>query len=483
MSLCMATLIIMVAFVSVSANTCNSDITVRPIIKYKGNMAEFFPSDIQYENQKLTIDGAEQYYFGQSVAIDGDLAIIGAPNYNHVDQQPGLAYIFSYDGSTWIKEFELKAEDGQVGDNFGHSVAISGNFAIVGAHNAKNDNGKNTGAVYIFKRVYNYPTSWEQIAKLIASDNEEGDDFGSSVSISDDVAIVGAPSDKYNNEIVGSAYIFRYDGSSWVEEDKISDNNEETSFGWSVSISGNVAIIGAIWPSQGPGDGGGLAYIYCYENEAWIEKHELEPNPGGWNSLDQLFGESVAIKDNVTIVGSPRYTQKDPPRDDVGAAYIYRYNDDKGSWEETMLLASDGLVLDEFGWSVAIDSDTAVIGAHWDDDLGTDSGSAYLFRYDGSSWGQEEDAKLLPSDGSIGSDFGYSVAINEHIVIIGAPGNGSAYVFNLAIPGDVNGDGKVNIDDIFFILGHWGEPGGPADANEDGIVNIDDIFFVLAHWS
>ena len=230
------------------------------------------------------------------------------------DGEKGSAYIFLRSGTSWVQQAKLTASDGNAFDRFGNSVSISGDYAIVGA-NQDDVNGTDSGSAYIFKRD---STTWSQQAKLTASDGAASDWFGWSVSISGDYAIVGAFWDDDKGTDSGSAYIFKRDGTTWSQQDKLtaSDGAVGDRFGWSVSISGDYAIVGAY--------------------------------------LDDDKGSSS------------------------GSAYILKR--DGTSWsEEAKLTASDGAGIDRFGYSVSIGNGYIIAGAYFDDDKGTNSGSAYMF--------------------------------------------------------------------------------------------------------
>ena len=161
-------------------------------------------------------DGARYDYLGFSVAISGDLAIAGASgDDDNKREDVGSAYIFRREGAAWVQEAKLTASDGAAGDNFAYrAVAISGDRAIVGAY-ADDDKGAASGSAYIFRRD---GTSWVQECKLLADDGTAGDFFGQSVAIFGDRAIVGAPQDDDKGEGSGAAYVFRREGANWVQE-------------------------------------------------------------------------------------------------------------------------------------------------------------------------------------------------------------------------------------------------------------------------
>ncbi|MHC4510547.1 MAG: LamG-like jellyroll fold domain-containing protein, partial [Planctomycetota bacterium] len=434
----------------------------------------------------IASDGAAEDYFGVSVSISGDYAIVGA-HQSWGASQPldnGKAYIFKWDGAGWSQQQKLLASDGAAGDWFGQSVSISGDLAIVGAW-GDDDNGSESGSAYMFGWD---GTSWVQQQKLLAADGAAGDRFGRSVSLSGDFAIVGAPKDDDKGNNSGSAYIFKWDGTSWVQQQKLlaSDGAARDQFGPSVSISGDLAIVGA----PGDDDKGkwtGSAYIFKRDGTSWVQQQKLLASDGA--AID-FFGTSVSISGDLAIVGA----------DEAGSAYIFKW--DGTSWvQQQKLLASDGAAGDGFGVSVSISGDLAIVGAHYDDDKGEWTGSAYIFKRDGTSWVQQQ--KLLASDGAAGDRFGVSVSISGNLAVVGAywdddacPGDiacdsGSAYLLNLPGPisrayaSDLNSDGIVDSADMCIMVDHWGEDYPLCDIGPtplgDGVVDVQDLI-VLAEY-
>jgi len=371
------------------------------------------------ENQvSVASDGAVDDYLGFSVSISGDTAIVGAYRDDDNSNNSGSAYIFKRVGTIWTEQTKLTASDGAADDNFGFSVSISGDTAIVGAYG----DGAASGSAYIFNRV---GTTWTQQAKLTASDGVADDYFGSSVSISGDTAIVGAPGDDDNGNNSGSAYIFIRSGNFWSGQGKLTatDGSAYDSFGYSVSISGDTAIVGAYADSDNSFLSGS-AYIFNRVGTVWTQQAKLTASDG---VTEDYFGYSVSISGNTAIVGA---------RGDIiytGSAYIF--NRVGTIWtEQTKLMASDAETSDSFGVSVSISGDTVIVGAGSDNDNGIRSGSAYIFNRVGTEWSQQ--AKFIASDGAAEDYFGSSVSISGDTTIIGAPNNddnggnsGSVYFF------------------------------------------------------
>ncbi|MDY7109936.1 MAG: hypothetical protein SYC29_14990 [Planctomycetota bacterium] len=427
------------------------------------------------EQKLLASDGALDDWFGYSVSISGNNVVIGSwPNDDNGDNS-GAAYVFRYDGRGWGEQAKLLASDAEAGDHFGESVSVWGDFVIIGAP-YDDDQGGYSGSAYVFRQE---GTDWVEDAKLLASDGVAGDSFGTSVSICGDIAVVGAPGD---DDAVGSAYVFRYDGSDWVEEATLlaSDGESEDLFGYALCISGDTVVIGADGDDDN-GEAAGAAYVFRYDGVDWVEEAKLSASDG---EPMEFFGSSVSISGDAAVIGAHADDGSGPYS---GSAYVFRYNG--GEWvEEAKLVASDGATSDLFGYSVSISGDTALIGAYGDDDNGWLSGSVYVFRYDGSDW--VEEAKLQTSDGEEADALGFSVSISDGATVVGAcwdddngDDSGSAYIFRWtgdSCPADFDGDGVVNTADLLFLLGAWGTPDGDVDG--DGDTDTVDLLELLGAW-
>jgi hypothetical protein len=405
---------------------------------------------------KLTAsDGEQGDGFGVSVSISGDYAVVGAGGDANCS---GSAYVFRRDGTAWIEETKLTASDGAEGDEFGVSVSISGDYAVVGAYGDANYRG----SAYVFRQD---GTAWVEETKLTASDGAEGDSFGWSVSISGDYAVVGAGGDANYS---GSAYVFRRDGTAWVDETKLtaSDGAAYDNFGRSVSISGHYAVVGA----SGDDDNGlssGSAYVFRRDGTAWVEETKLTARDG---TPGHGFGESVSISGDDAFVGA---SGDDDNGLGSGSAYVFRR--DGTAWvEKAKLIASDGAAYDYFGGSVSISGDYAVVAAVANDDNGEWSGSAYVFRRDGPAW--VEEAKLTASDGAAYDYFGRSVSISGDDAVVGAfldddngEGSGSAYVYGgfgenaISVTAMVSPDSGSGVFDYHFSVTKSGTTSINAD--------------------
>jgi FG-GAP repeat len=374
------------------------------------------------QHQKLTAsDAALEAEFGVSVSISGDTIVVGARFDDEGSENSGSAYVFVRSGVTWIEQDKLKATDGTAGDNFGGSVAIDGDTVVVGAQRDDEGAGIESGSAYVFVRSV---TTWTEEQKLIASDSELGDRFGNSVSISGDTIVVGAKWDDDKGNKSGSAYVFTRLGTTWSQQgDKLtaSDGALDDEFGVEVSVSGDIAVVGAFHDDDA-GDNSGSAYVFVRSGTTWTEEEKLTASDAG---AGDDFGDSVAIDGNTVLVGSPH-------NNDRGSVYVFVRSGT--TWPlEQKLTAKDSVKDDHFGESVAISGDTVVVGANWDGDQGFRSGSAYVFERSGTTWTEEK--KLNTSDGVSFDQFGGSVAIDGDTAVMGAQldddagdKSGSAYV-------------------------------------------------------
>jgi len=395
-----------------------------------------------FEVVNLTADDGEALAdFGESTALSGDTLVIGSPGFQDIGTDSGVAYIFqrgAADPNSWRQVVKLVASDRGANDIFGLSVAISGDTVVVGAEH-HDDLGFASGAAYIFERHLGGLDNWGQIAELTASDGEKDDRFGRGVAISGDTVVIGASGDDVGTSS-GSAYIFeRHFGgpNSWGQVAKINASNGVgiMGFGSVTKISGDTIVVGASRDGE-LGDDSGAAYVF--QRDA--------TNPSSWGQVAKLlasdgashdgFGGSVAISGDTVVVGA-MYDDDIGP--ESGSAYIFE-RDAGGSdnWGQVLhLTAPDGMTRMYFGESVGIADDRVVVGSIWDDDLGSKSGSAYIFQRDAGDPGNWlQVAKIVASDGRSEDEFGDSIALGGGTVIVGAPWNddrgynsGSAYVY------------------------------------------------------
>jgi hypothetical protein len=377
------------------------------------------------QSKKTPSDEAASDGFGVGVAISGNTAIVGA---NGNDGFTGAAYIFTRTSGVWTQQQKLIASDGAGGSQFGVSVALSGDTALIGAFN---NGGK--GAAYVFTRS---GTVWAEQQKLTAADGVAGDLFGWRVGISADTAIVSAYGRDEAATDSGAAYVFTRNGASWTQQQKLtaSDAAATDRFGFSVAISGDTAVLGAIYDSD-LGNQSGSAYVFTRSGTAWSQQQKLTAPDGGPNDE---FGYSTAISGDTLIVGAWGDDYGTPTIFNTGSAHVFTRTGTTWSHQQK-LTASDAGDQDFFGFSVAISGNTVMVGSARDDLTTGDEGSAYLFNRTAGVWTQKQ--KLTASDGANLDRFGTSVAVSSDTALAGANldddkglDSGSAYWFNLSCP-------------------------------------------------
>jgi hypothetical protein len=354
------------------------DVSTRPLVT---KLVSFTPA------------ASEQY--GASVAMDGRWAMVGAPQ-----AETGSVYVYYWDGA-WVPFEQLTPSDGEDGDGFGSSVAVSGDWAIIGSKLRDEGDVSEVGAAYVFhwdgtswtqsqrlsgamqrraqfggsidlvgdqaiigaaggESAYVYRrdgAAWSEVQRLSASDGLEFDQFGNSVSISGTWAVVGAPGHSVGDvDYAGATYVFEWDGTQWLERQKITASTPHIrgSIGWSTSLFGDRAVIT---------EPGRAAHVFVLDAGVWSEQQQLEM-PG-----DGFFGASVELAGNQVVVG--------------GDSDVYVFGWDGLQWRPIEQIAVD-IAPDPFrgsGLQVAVDNTEVLVGAFWDDHLGLlDSGAAYMVR-------------------------------------------------------------------------------------------------------
>ena len=374
------------------------------------------------EIQKLiATDGSANDYFSYSLANDDNTVIIGAYGDDDFGQCSGAAYIFTRDNeTTWKQQAKLVASDAQEDAWFGYSVCLADKTALIGAPFNENE-GIQSGSAYIFTWD---GSVWTEQQKLNAPDGAEYERFGRSVSLSVDTAVIGS-ADFENGEYAGAVYVFIQNDDGWNYQAKLlaSDGMPYDWFGSSVSIDGDIILIGA--PAEdGNGYNSGSAYVFIRKNNSWCEQAKLL---GSNATAEAVFGWSVCLSGDTALVGA---WEDDTTAPSAGAAYVFTRSND--TWtQQAQLLASDGGCAEYFGMAVSLSGDIALIGTPGDHINGSYSGSAYLFRRQGTLW--TEEARLIPSDSEYGAGFGCGIHLYGTTALIGAyranNSRGSAYIF------------------------------------------------------
>ena len=376
---------------------------------------------------KLTAsDDAAGDIFGYATAISDNTAIVGARRDDDKGTDSGSAYVFVRGVGSWPQQAKLTAADGAAGDEFGYGVWVSGDTAIVGAP-YDDAAAADSGSAYVFVRS---GTTWTQQAKLTAADGVAGAYFGRSVGVMGDTVVVGAYGDDDKGAGSGSAYVFVRSGTTWTQQGKLTaaDGAAGDSFGLSAAVTGDTAVVGSLYDDD-KGTDSGSAYVFVRSGTSWTQQAKLTASDGAANDS---FGYTLAASGDTALVTAHFDDDKGA---DSGSTYVFVRSGT--AWtQQTKLTASDGMPQDYFGMSVGVSGDTAVIGAHQDDDKGQQSGSAYVFMRSGTAWTQED--KITADDGAEGDLFGISVGVSGSTAIVGSwldddagLDSGSAYVFSL----------------------------------------------------
>jgi hypothetical protein len=484
-------------------------------------------------------------FFGSSVAISGNTVVIGAVgedsnatgiNGNQSDNSAsfsGAVYVFTRNGNSWSQQAYLKASNTEASDQFGRSVAISGNTVVVGApveaSNATGVNGDQsdntaleTGAAYVFTRDGN---TWSQQAYLKASNTEAEDLFGDAVTIAGDTVVVGAwreasnttgiNGDQNDNSAVnaGAAYVFTRNDNTWSQQAYLKASNTEASdnFGFSVAIVDNTVVIGAEnEDSNATGVDGdqdnnfaensGAAYVFTRSGNTWSQQAYLKAS----NTVARdNFGFSVAIANNTVVIGAPvednNTTEIDGDQDNnltenTGTAYVFTRSG--STWSQQVYLKDFNTeAKNRFGFSVAVTGNAVVVGAPGEvnndtgvndnqgNNLASDAGAAYLFTQSGNIWSQQ--AYLRASHTDKDDQFGFSVAITDNTALVSAldedsnstgidndqsnnlaDGAGAAYVFAIPTQQTVANEG------------FWWIPSKPGSGFDIGINSDNNLYMI-----
>jgi hypothetical protein len=387
-------------------------------------------------------DPADDDSFGMSVGVDGGCAIVGSPGADAGGSNQGAAYLFLHsqggpDGWGQVKKLVAAAPEDD--DIFGISVALSGDYAVVGAPGSDGA-GTDRGAAYVFYRNQGGADNWGQVKAIRAGDAADDDGFGYAVALEGDTLVVGSDGEDGSGTDRGAAYVFYRDqggADNWGQVAKLTagDPQDVDQFGFAVALSGDVVVIGA--PGEdGAGLGRGAAYVFSRDlggADAWGQLKKLVASDA---ADDVWFGTSVAVDGSIAVVGA---AWDDGEGTNRGAAYLFLQGQGgTDNWGELKkLAASDGRNADLFGYAVGVDGTFIVVGAGWNGGGGTERGQAYVFSRDEGgtdNWGELQ--RLRAGDGANQDHFGFSVSLDGLYLLAGATGEdgagagrGAAYMF------------------------------------------------------
>jgi len=382
---------------------------------------------------KLTADtpgGSD--LFGYSVSVDGDTALVGvrAENRDGITNA-GSAYVFVRTNGVWSQQQKLTADDAEDFDEFGFAVSVDGDTALIGAWTENRDGLSNVGSAYVFTRSNGV---WSQQQKLTADDAAGGDLFGTAVSVDGNTALVGARAEDPNGiDRAGSAYVFVRTNGVWSQQQKLTadDAGDLDQFGFSVSVDGDTALVGAFFQNRDGLSNVGSAYVFTRSNGVWSQQQKLTADDAG---AGDYFGFAVSLDGDTALVGA--WLEDPNGLGNAGSAYVFVRSGVVWS-QQQKLTADDAAGGDYFGRSVSVDGDTALIGAWGETRDGLSNvGSAYVFVRSNAIWSQQQ--KLTAADAEDFDNFGWSVSVDGDTALVGAwledPNGirnaGSAYVFS-----------------------------------------------------
>ena len=303
-------------------------------------------------------DGAPTKLFGSAVDVSADFIVVGVPF------DAGMAYVFRREGTAWLEDARLTPAGGSIDNAFGFSVAIAGDVIVVGAH-VDDEAGPDAGAVYVFRRTNG---QWIQEAKLTAGDASGFAWFGRALSLDGSTVLVGSPfDDPAGNSAAGSAYVFQYDGTRWIEEQKLvgSDTSAGDQFGESLRLAGDCALIRAPYYD----DPVRSIYVFRRDGSQWMEQPKLVPG-----DVQGVSFFAIALSRDFALLGNG---SDDTVGADSGAAYLFS-RAGRGWTQVAKLIASDAAAGDEFGGFSAVGDGFAFIGSE-EPHPGDVVGSVYVF--------------------------------------------------------------------------------------------------------
>jgi hypothetical protein len=375
------------------------------------------PRSIPWWNQAVVTaaEPAASDWFGSSVAISGDTALVGAPGDDIGSlKDAGTVWVYMRSGGAWQLQGVLTAAEPAGGDHFGAAVALAGDTALVGAPGDDIGLTADAGTAWVCERS---GSTWQRQAVLTVAAPAAGDQFGASVALASSTALVGAPGDDVgSSQDVGTAWVFGRASGMWSRDAVLSPGSPDPggAFGTSVDISGDTAIVGAPLADLVMGwTDAGVAWIFERSAAVWSSpKAVATPSHRSWAH----FGCSVAVAGDVVVIGAPGDAGGAPAG---GSAFVFSRS--TPGWQQgPTLRAAVPAASDNFGTTVAIASGTVIVGAPGDDvGAAADAGSAWVFQQSGGSWIRE--AAMTAAAPEHADRFGEAAAISGVTTVVGAP--------------------------------------------------------------
>jgi len=417
-------------------------------------------------------DGVDNDDFGKAVAIDGNLMVVGSAN----DDNSGSIYLF--DVATGQELGKFLSPDTTPNAQFGANVDISGNYVVVGA-SFSNALGELSGIAFIIDVTD--PSQPTLLHTLLPSDGTTGASFGESVAIDGDTAIIGSSG-------LGGAYLFSAStGQQLAKLEPLGqDSNDDP--GAAVEIQGNLAFVGSpfddieLAPFVTRVNAGSVTVFGVANTSSPTQITTFAANEPNNN---ERFGHSIAVDGNILVVGVP-YADDFPTLVDNGAVFVF--NNPASPVQVLKIFADAPRIGAQFGWSVSIDGSLILAGAPNGDAALTNNGLGYLLD---ATTGQQIVRLQTDPLSQFTNRLGETTALAGGIAAIGAPldGNfdfdpGAVYLFGASspCPGDASGDGMVDLADLNLVLANFGTANSAGDANGDGTVDLADLNLVLGNF-
>ena len=355
--------------------------------------------------------------FGMTVDIDGNTAAVGASGFQFSDFPLPVVCVYTREATNWTKEQCLTEEDEvpNSDDNYGFAIAVSGNTLVVGAASDVT-NGVTGGAAYVYVRDGH---SWSLQQKLFASDRANFDQFGIAVDVVGDTIVVGAHGDNDEGFQTGAVYVFRRNGTTWTEEQKLkaSDAAPDSAFGASVALNGQTIAIGA--PSESSGAlSSGAVYVFVNDGTSWQQQGKIKANSA---MMNQQLGSTVSVSGDTIVAAAPGELIGEPADDfnnvlSKGAVYIFERTGT--SWDhQKRFFERDRNRTGGFAVRAAIDGDTIIVGDPTYDAGARFTGAVYVFERKGNGWSLKH--TLAANDGQFLQAMGFSIAVSGDTVIAG----------------------------------------------------------------
>ena len=356
------------------------------------------------QQELIASDAAAGDNFGSSAAIDGDTAVFGA----FLEGTGGSAYVFTRSGTTWTQQAKLTGSTVVSGDEFGYSVAISGDTIVVGARAESSSDDAYNGDAYVFTRS---GTTWSQQAKFSDTLSSGNSHFGYSVDIDGNTIVVGAPMDSPGtSDHRGRCHIYTRSGTSWSLQQSLasSTGDDYAYFGADVAIDGDTVVVGSSVEDSSGNNNCGAAYIFTRSGTSWSQQERFAPT----TATNAFFGNAVDISGDTAIIGA--YGESNTG---YGVVRIYTRSGTSWSLEQTLLSRTG--TNEMFGMPVDIEDDVCVIGQQ------TNYGGAYVYSRTGTTWTYEKTIIPTSASNTVGWIYHAQLGLSDDTIVSGVLGTDS----------------------------------------------------------